>query len=125
MQCIDAAKVEQLMTDRAKDYQKEVEADVARFDHRPHHNGCNPWDRLAIGQGRIDEDARWRRASARWLGHRLYAEKTLAVDRAVSLADARKVADDVRGHASRRLPALENLHVEVVPASGGVSMARS
>ena len=34
MQCIDAAKVEQLMTDRAKDYQKEVEADVARFDHR-------------------------------------------------------------------------------------------
>ena len=34
---------------------------------------------------------------ARWLGHRLYAEMTLAVDPTLSLADARKVADDIRG----------------------------
>jgi cation diffusion facilitator family transporter len=55
---------------------------------------------------------------ARWLGHRLYAEMTLAVDPALSLADARKVADDVKKHARGHLPALESLRVEAVPASG-------
>ena len=55
---------------------------------------------------------------ARWLGHRLYAEMTLAVDPALSLADARKVADDVKKHARGHLPALESLHVELVPALG-------
>ncbi|MBK5199093.1 MAG: cation transporter [Methyloceanibacter sp.] len=55
---------------------------------------------------------------ARWLGHRLYAEMTLAVDPTLSLADARKIAEDVRGHASGHLPALASLHVELVPASG-------
>jgi cation diffusion facilitator family transporter len=55
---------------------------------------------------------------ARWLGHRLYAEMTLAVDPAISLADARKVADDVKEHARGHMPALESLHVELVPASG-------
>jgi cation diffusion facilitator family transporter len=55
---------------------------------------------------------------ARWLGHRLYAEMTLAVDPAVSLADARKITEEVKGHASSHLPALESLHVEVVPTSG-------
>jgi len=55
---------------------------------------------------------------ARWLGHRLYAEMTLAVDQALSLADARKVADDVKKHARGHLPALESLHVELAPASG-------
>ena len=55
---------------------------------------------------------------ARWLGHRLYTEMTLAVDPTLSLADARKVADDVREHARGHMPALESLHVEVVPASG-------
>jgi len=55
---------------------------------------------------------------ARWLGHRLYAEMTLAVDPALSLAGARKVADDVKEHARGYLPALESLHVELVPASG-------
>jgi divalent metal cation (Fe/Co/Zn/Cd) transporter len=54
---------------------------------------------------------------ARWLGHRLRAEMTLAVDPALSLADARKVANTVTEHASHHLPALDNLHVEVVPAS--------
>lgn len=58
------------------------------------------------------------RVRARWLGHRLYAEMTLAVDPALSLADARKVAEDVNEHARGHLPALENLHLEVVPASG-------
>jgi cation diffusion facilitator family transporter len=52
---------------------------------------------------------------ARWLGHRLYAEMTLAVDPALSLADSRKAADEVRGHASVHLPALASLHVELVP----------
>jgi cation diffusion facilitator family transporter len=55
---------------------------------------------------------------ARWLGHSLYAEMRLAVDPALSLADARKVADDVKEHARSHLPALESLHVELVPASG-------
>jgi cation diffusion facilitator family transporter len=55
---------------------------------------------------------------ARWLGHRLYAEMTLAVDPALSLAEARQVADDVKEHARGHMPALESLHVELVPASG-------
>lgn len=55
---------------------------------------------------------------ARWLGHRLYAEMTLAVDPALSLVDARRVAEDVKKHARGHLPALESLHVELVPASG-------
>jgi cation diffusion facilitator family transporter len=55
---------------------------------------------------------------ARWLGHRLYGEITLAIDQALSLADARKVADDVKKHARGHVPALESLHVELVPTSG-------
>jgi cation diffusion facilitator family transporter len=54
---------------------------------------------------------------ARWLGHRLYAEMTLAVDPALSLTEARKIADHVQEHARGHLPALESLHVEVRPAS--------
>jgi divalent metal cation (Fe/Co/Zn/Cd) transporter len=41
---------------------------------------------------------------------------TLAVDRALSLADARKVAEDLKEHARGHLPALEHLHLDVVPA---------
>ena len=55
---------------------------------------------------------------ARWLGHRLYAEMTLAVDPTLSLSDARKLGDEIRDHAHGHLAALESLHVEVVPASG-------
>lgn len=55
---------------------------------------------------------------ARWLGHRLYAEMTLTVDPALSLADAHKVDEDVKKHARGHLPALDSLRVEVVPASG-------
>jgi cation diffusion facilitator family transporter len=55
------------------------------------------------------------RIRARWLGHRLYAEMTLVVDPALSLADARKVAEDAKEHARGHLPALESLHVELVP----------
>ena len=55
---------------------------------------------------------------ARWLGHRLYGEMTLAVDPKLSLAHARKVADDVEQRARGHMPALESLLVEVVPASG-------
>jgi cation diffusion facilitator family transporter len=55
---------------------------------------------------------------ARWLGHRLYAELILTIDSALSLADAHKVAEDVKQHARGHLPALESLHVELVPASG-------
>ncbi len=58
------------------------------------------------------------RVRARWLGHRLYAEMTLAVDPALSLADAGKVVEDVKEHARGHVPALESLHVEVVPTSG-------
>jgi Dimerisation domain of Zinc Transporter len=55
---------------------------------------------------------------ARWLGHRLHAEMTLAVDPALSLMDVRKLADNIRGHAHGHLAALERLHLETVPASG-------
>ena len=55
---------------------------------------------------------------ARWLGHRLHAEMTLAVDPALSVTRVRKLADDIRGHAQGHLAALESLHVETVPASG-------
>jgi cation diffusion facilitator family transporter len=50
---------------------------------------------------------------ARWLGHRLYAELTLAVDPALSLVEAGRVVEDVKEHARGHLPALESLHVEV------------
>jgi divalent metal cation (Fe/Co/Zn/Cd) transporter len=55
---------------------------------------------------------------ARWLGHRLYAEMTLVVDPALSLAEVGKVTDDFKEHARGHLPVLESIHVEVVPASG-------
>ena len=55
---------------------------------------------------------------ARWLGHRLHAEMTLAVDPALSATGVRKLADDIRCHAQGHLAALESLHVETVPASG-------
>jgi cation diffusion facilitator family transporter len=56
---------------------------------------------------------------ARWLGHRLQAEIRLAVDPALSLTDARKVAQEIEEHARGHLPALERLVVETVPALGG------
>jgi cation diffusion facilitator family transporter len=55
---------------------------------------------------------------ARWLGRRLHAEMTLAVDPALSVTKVRKLVDDIRGHAQGHLAALESLHVETVPASG-------
>src|SRR5262245_41204183 len=54
---------------------------------------------------------------ARWLGHRLLADTTVAVDPALSLFDARKVADELKAHAHSHLVALESLQVELVPAS--------
>jgi cation diffusion facilitator family transporter len=56
-------------------------------------------------------------ARARWLGHRLYAEMTLAVDPGLSLMDVRKLADNIRAHAHCHLAALESLHLETIPAS--------
>jgi len=43
----------------------------------------------------------------------------LAVDPALSLADACKVAQEIEKHARGHLPALERLLVETVPASDG------
>jgi cation diffusion facilitator family transporter len=54
---------------------------------------------------------------ARWLGHRLQAEMRVGVDPALSLADARKVAEDVEAHARGHLPALERVLVEIMPES--------
>jgi cation diffusion facilitator family transporter len=54
---------------------------------------------------------------ARWLGHRLLADMTVTVDPALSLPDARKVADELKTHARAHLGALESLHVELVPGS--------
>ena len=56
---------------------------------------------------------------ARWLGHRLYGEINLALDPALSIADAHKVAVEIRKHARHHLPALESLNVQVVPALEG------
>jgi len=55
---------------------------------------------------------------ARWLGHRLYAEMTLAVDPRLSVTNISKLADDIMGHAQDHIAALESLHVQTVPASG-------
>jgi divalent metal cation (Fe/Co/Zn/Cd) transporter len=43
---------------------------------------------------------------ARWLGHRLHAEMTLAIDSALSVAAAEQVAQEIREHARHHLPAL-------------------
>jgi divalent metal cation (Fe/Co/Zn/Cd) transporter len=67
----------------------------------------------AIGVIRVDA------VRARWLGHRLHAEMTLAVDPSLSVAEAGTVMKDIREYARHHLPALESLHIEVVPASDG------
>jgi cation diffusion facilitator family transporter len=56
---------------------------------------------------------------ARWLGHRLRAEITVTVDPKLSLSEAKKVADELRSHATEHLTALEHLHVETVPFGSG------
>lgn len=40
---------------------------------------------------------------ARWLGHRLHADMTVSVDPALSLPDARKVADELKTHTRTHL----------------------
>ena len=51
---------------------------------------------------------------ARWLGHRLYAEMTLAIDPGLSATAVHKLADNIRSRAYDHLAALESLHVEAV-----------
>jgi cation diffusion facilitator family transporter len=54
---------------------------------------------------------------ARWIGHRLHAEMTLAIDDALSVVESNRLSEAIRGHARGHLPALATLHVEVTPAS--------
>jgi cation diffusion facilitator family transporter len=59
---------------------------------------------------------------ARWVGHRLHGEMTVAVDPALNVAATRSLASEVQAHASRHLSSLERLVVETVPASGAESL---
>lgn len=54
---------------------------------------------------------------ARWLGHRLYAEMSLALDPALPLTAASKVVAEVKEHAHDHVPALADLTVDLVSAS--------
>lgn len=54
---------------------------------------------------------------ARWIGHRLHAEMTLAIDDALSVVESNRLSETIREHARAHLPALASLHVEVTPAS--------
>jgi cation diffusion facilitator family transporter len=55
---------------------------------------------------------------ARWLGHRLYAEMSLALDPALPLTAASKVVAEVKEHARDHVPALAALTVDLLPAAG-------
>jgi cation diffusion facilitator family transporter len=55
---------------------------------------------------------------ARWVGHRLHGEMTLAVDPTLDVAATRSLAGEVRAHAARHLSSLERLVIETVPTSG-------
>jgi cation diffusion facilitator family transporter len=52
---------------------------------------------------------------ARWLGHRLYAEMSVALEPALPLAAASKIVAQVQEHARSHVPALATLTVEVLP----------
>ncbi len=54
---------------------------------------------------------------ARWVGHRLRAEITVALDPALTIAEAAKVVATLKKEATHHLPALDVLHVETVPRS--------
>ena len=55
-------------------------------------------------------------ARARWIGHRLHGELTLALDTSVSAREVTEIADTIRSHARGHLPALERLVIEAMPA---------
>jgi len=58
---------------------------------------------------------------ARWLGHRLYAEMSVALDPALPLASASKIVAQVQEHARSHVPALATLTVEVLPEAREVT----
>ena len=58
---------------------------------------------------------------ARWLGHRLHAEMSLALDPALPLASASKIVTQVQERARSQVPALTTLTVEVLPAARDVT----
>ena len=55
-------------------------------------------------------------ARARWIGHRLHGELTLALDTSVTPHEARAIAEAIRSHARGHLPALERLVIEATAA---------
>ncbi|SEA48688.1 cation diffusion facilitator family transporter [Leifsonia sp. 21MFCrub1.1] len=54
------------------------------------------------------------RVQLRWIGHRLHGSAELEVD-AVSLSDARRIAEAARAHAREHLGTLDDLHLQVAP----------
>lgn len=55
-------------------------------------------------------------AKARWIGHRLHADVTVAVDGALPLADANRIAKDFEAEMFEHLPALRTATIVVEPA---------
>lgn len=55
-------------------------------------------------------------ARARWIGHRLHGELTLRLDAAVTAHEIAEIGEAIRARARGRLPALERLVIEAVPA---------
>lgn len=55
-------------------------------------------------------------ARARWIGHRLHGELTLALDTSVTPREANEIAEAIRSHARGHLPALERLVIEATLA---------
>jgi cation diffusion facilitator family transporter len=55
-------------------------------------------------------------ARARWIGHRLHGELTLALDTSVTPHEANEIAEAIRSHARGHLPALERLVIEATLA---------
>jgi len=52
---------------------------------------------------------------ARWIGHRLHGEVTLAFDPDLTVAETHEVVEQIKAHAHDHLPALDRLVVATVP----------
>ena len=55
------------------------------------------------------------RLQMRWLGHRLYAEATLALDASLTVAQGEAIADHITHHLYHALPALAGAAIAAVP----------
>jgi cation diffusion facilitator family transporter len=60
------------------------------------------------------------RLQMRWMGHRLYAELVLAVDRRLTTAQSESLSDHISHHLYHLLPSLEHATIALVPAGQAV-----